>query len=212
MFTSLVFAASTLVSVVSAVNHTVSVGQAGKNIFEPTSLTNVAVGDFVSFRFVEKNHTVTQSTFPEPCVAKAGGINSGFVPVPAGSTNFPEWTIQVDNATAPLWFYCAQGAHCKAGMVFAINPTPEKTFAAFLATAQGTTAPPATGGSTGAGAAGPGSGVGVTGAGGASATPSGSDAGASQPTTPAGSGAITVSSARSLTLLATLGVIASLTL
>ena len=37
IFSSLVFAASALVSVVSAVNHTVTVGLDNKNIFEPTS-------------------------------------------------------------------------------------------------------------------------------------------------------------------------------
>jgi len=41
------------------------------------------------------------------------------------------------NGTDPLWFYCKTGAHCKGGMVFAINPTTDKTYAAFKATAQG---------------------------------------------------------------------------
>ncbi|KAF5315432.1 hypothetical protein D9619_007282 [Psilocybe cf. subviscida] len=211
IITSLVFAASALVSVVSAVNHTVTVGLDNKNIFEPTSLTNVAVGDFVAFKFATKNHTVTQSSFTEPCVAKPGGVNSGFVPVPAASTNLPEWTIQIDNVTAPLWFYCAQGAHCKAGMVFAVNPTPERTFAAFQATAQGTTAPPAPGGSTGAGAPQPGPGAGAAGSPSTNASATDS-AGASQPTTPASSATGLSSSARSMTLLAALGVVASLTL
>lgn len=212
IFTSLVFAASALVSVVSAVNHTVTVGLDNKNIFEPTSLTNVAVGDFVAFKFVTKNHTVTQSSFTEPCVAKAGGVNSGFVPVPASSTNFPEWTIQIDNVTAPLWFYCAQGAHCKAGMVFAVNPTPERTFAAFQATAQGTTAPATPSGTTGAGGSQPGPGAGAGASSSAGATGTDASAGASQPTTPASSALGLSSSASSMTLLAALGVVASLTL
>ena len=37
----------------------------------------------------------------------------------------------------PVWFYCATGAHCKAGMVFAVNPTADQTFAAFQAAAKG---------------------------------------------------------------------------
>ncbi|KIM43019.1 hypothetical protein M413DRAFT_393869 [Hebeloma cylindrosporum] len=131
-FTTFVASASVLASVVSAAQHNVVVGQGNANVFEPKFLEGVAAGDTISFKFVSKNHTVTQSTFPAPCVAKPDGVNSGFIPVDPTAATQPEWTIQIDNVTAPLWFYCAQGAHCKAGMVFAINPTPEKTFDAFL--------------------------------------------------------------------------------
>jgi uncharacterized membrane protein YgcG len=37
----------------------------------------------------------------------------------------------------PVWFFCATGAHCKSGMVFAVNPTANETFAAFQAAAKG---------------------------------------------------------------------------
>jgi hypothetical protein len=37
----------------------------------------------------------------------------------------------------PVWFFCATGAHCKSGMVFAVNPTASETFAAFQANAKG---------------------------------------------------------------------------
>jgi hypothetical protein len=38
-----------------------------------------------------------------------------------------------------VWAYCAQGAHCTAGMVFAINApdSGERTFSAFEALAKG---------------------------------------------------------------------------
>lgn len=125
----------------SAADHLVLVGDNGLD-YNPTSVT-AAVGDNVVFEFRSKNHTVTQSSFAQPCTflqtAAGPGVDSGFQPVPAGSTTFPQWSITIDNATAPLWFYCAQktpASHCAAGMVFAINPTAEKTFDAFQAAAK----------------------------------------------------------------------------
>jgi len=125
----------------SAADHLVLVGDGGL-VFNPTSVT-AAVGDNVIFEFRAKNHTVTQSSFAQPCnflqTANGPGVDSGYQPVAAGATSFPQWSITVDNATAPLWFYCAQknpASHCQAGMVFAINPTAEKSFDAFLANAK----------------------------------------------------------------------------
>ncbi|KAF8194223.1 hypothetical protein BJ912DRAFT_959825 [Pholiota molesta] len=152
-FASLALAVSTLAALVSGTNHSVVVGQNNQLTFEPNTLTGVQAGDFVSFKFVSKNHTVTQSTFAAPCAVKDGGVNSGYIPVAANATAFPEWTIQIDNATSPLWFFCEQGAHCKAGMVFAINPTADKSFSAFLATAQGSTPNTSATGTTPAGTA-----------------------------------------------------------
>ncbi|KAF8964233.1 hypothetical protein BDZ97DRAFT_920167 [Flammula alnicola] len=191
-FASFVLAVSAFVSVASAANFSVIVGQDTKNLFAPTSLTGVAIGDLVSFKFISKNHTVTQSSFTTPCVAKQGGVDSGFIPVATNATAFPEWTIKIDNVTAPLWFYCMQGTHCRGGMVFAINPTADKSFEAFLANAQGTTTtttntstPTTSGGTTTASTTG---------------------------TTAAGSGAFSLSVQKATTLLAALGLIASLTL
>ncbi|KAK0432742.1 uncharacterized protein EV420DRAFT_1655282 [Desarmillaria tabescens] len=81
------------------------------------------------------NHSATQSTFASPCTKS--GIDSGFVPIPANSTLFGQWTFTVDNSSTPLWFFCAQAGHCEKGMVFAVNPTQDKSFQAFLANAQG---------------------------------------------------------------------------
>jgi len=112
----------------------VTVGFNDTLVFNPTNLTGVANNDIVNFQFVTKNHSVTQSTFAAPCTA--AGVSSGFQDVsnPNAST-FPTWSITVENASAPLWFFCAQttanSTHCEAGMVFAINPSATKTFAAF---------------------------------------------------------------------------------
>jgi plastocyanin len=120
-------------------NFTVIVGGSGALTFNPTTV-NASVGDTIAFQFQSKNHTVTQSTFASPCqimTTPAAGIDSGFMPVAAGATSFPEWSFTMTNDSVPLWFYCRQTGHCKLGMVFAINPTESKTFAAFQAAAEG---------------------------------------------------------------------------
>lgn len=113
----------------------VTVGANGLT-FEPNQITAV-VGDVVNFEFHPKNHTVSQSTFAQPCTYKAGGVDSGFAPVAADATEFPVWTIKVTDL-APTWFFCAQGAHCTSGMVFAINvnTSSPNTFDAYMANAK----------------------------------------------------------------------------
>jgi plastocyanin len=150
-FTSATFAA--LATVASAVTTQVIVG-GGPLTYTPNQVM-AAVGDTIQFVFMPKNHTVTQSTFAAPCQALPGGQDSGFVPVSANATSTQAFTVTV-NATDPMWFYCRQFGHCQAGMVFAINPTANKTFAAFQAAANATNAttlapPSATSGTSGTG-------------------------------------------------------------
>ncbi|KAG9245477.1 hypothetical protein BJ878DRAFT_15102 [Calycina marina] len=117
-------------SAVAAATHQVVVGGSSGLVYTPETIT-AEVGDMVVFTFMSMNHTLTQSTFGEPCVKLAGGMASGFMPnvnntvVPA-----PQMAMQVTVAT-PLWFYCAQTAHCGKGMTFSINPTAEKSQALF---------------------------------------------------------------------------------
>ena len=64
------------------------------------------------------------------------------MPVDTAATTFPTWNVTV-NDTNPLWFYCKQhspdgSSHCGAGMVFAVNPTAEKSIDAFIAAAKAT--------------------------------------------------------------------------
>ncbi|KAH9013073.1 Cupredoxin [Lactarius pseudohatsudake] len=118
-------------------NIQVQVGSNGLS-FSPSSV-NASVGDTVSFVFFPKNHTVTQSSFAAPCQPLASGIDSGFQPVAAGATTAPSFTLTV-NATTPLWFYCRQSTHCESGMVFAINPTADKSFETYQATAKASSA------------------------------------------------------------------------
>lgn len=107
----------------AATIHDVQVGADGLS-FTPEALS-ANPGDVVSFHFVAKNHTASQSSFASPCGQLAGGFDSGFMPVAAGSTNFPTFNYTV-TSTSPVWVHCKQAAdtpasHCGAGMVFAIN-------------------------------------------------------------------------------------------
>lgn len=124
-----------------AVDVAVDVGRDGTLAFSPPAVY-AAVGDIVTFTFWPKNHSVTQVTFSEPCARPAGraGIDSGFVPVDAPGPGTQPMALNVTTA-APLWFACMQPGHCQQGMVFAINSTPEKSFAAFLAAAMRASAP-----------------------------------------------------------------------
>ncbi|KAG8743889.1 hypothetical protein FRC10_011179 [Ceratobasidium sp. 414] len=131
-------------ALVSAANITIAVGGNGALTYTPSNIT-AAVGDFVEFEFRDKNHTVTQSTFADPCTpfknATTGeaGLSSGFQAVAAGATQFPVWTIQIAETT-PIWMFCLQGKHCANGMVFSINAneSSDKSYAAYKARAEAT--------------------------------------------------------------------------
>ncbi|PFH54166.1 hypothetical protein AMATHDRAFT_135852 [Amanita thiersii Skay4041] len=121
---------------VSAKTFNVAVGDNNGLVFNPTSITGAVAGDQVVFTFMSKNHSATQSTFDNPCAPGGDGLNSGFQAVPQNSTQAFQWKITLDatSASKPLWFYCAQTVpvnHCHTGMVFAVNPTPDKSFDAF---------------------------------------------------------------------------------
>ncbi|KAJ7784297.1 Cupredoxin [Mycena metata] len=140
----LFFALATLVSAASAATITVQVGANGTLAYNPTSVT-AAQGDEIVFQFLAKNHTVTQSTFAAPCdimTTPMAGIDSGFQFVAPNATQIPQYSFTVNNATTPLWFFCAQTGHCQKGMVFAVNAatTGAKTFSAFQTAAMGASA------------------------------------------------------------------------
>ncbi|KAK6080471.1 extracellular serine-rich protein [Seiridium cupressi] len=125
-FTTLALAA--LLGLASAQTvHVVSVATTNNSlIFTPDNI-QVPAGDMVQFQFRAGNHSVVQSTFDAPCSpisehTNQTGAFSGFQPVAASSSTgmVPTWTVMVAN-TNPLWFYCATGKHCQAGMVMVIN-------------------------------------------------------------------------------------------
>jgi len=109
---------------VSATVYDIQVGKDGQLAYSPEAIS-AQVGDQVVFHFNPKNHTVTQSSFAQPCGHKDGGFDSSFMPVMANSTQAqPTFTIQV-NDTKPIWVYCRQTGHCGKGMVFAVNCGPD---------------------------------------------------------------------------------------
>ncbi|KAM0330732.1 hypothetical protein ACHAQA_003684 [Verticillium albo-atrum] len=104
----------------------------GSLTFSPEKIT-APPGSMVQFQFMGGNHTVTQSTFDNPCqpmgtvqtdpnAAPQQGIFSGYVPV-AASANMgqrPVFSVMV-NDTKPIWLFCQQGPHCQRGMAMVIN-------------------------------------------------------------------------------------------
>jgi len=187
--------------VVNAADILVKVGANDSLIFEPSNITAQA-GDTISFQFQGKNHSVTQSTFANPCelmTTPTVGVNSGFMFVEPNATSLPQWSITVNNSTTPLWFFCAQTnplVHCQKGMVFSVNAPAAKTFAMFQAAAE------ASGGNTTTGASSSGSAT-PSGTGSSGSSASGTSGAASTSTT-AKNGAIKLggSAAGALTVAA----------
>jgi plastocyanin len=107
----------------AAAVHDVQVGVPGKLLYDPEAIF-AEPGDQVIFHFTPKAHSVTQSSFADPCGPKPGGLDSGLMPVAVNQTdNFPTYTVTVPDKQ-PMWFYCKQtnpALHCGKGMVFAIN-------------------------------------------------------------------------------------------
>jgi len=146
--------ALSLASVVAA-QQTVQVGstvsaQGGVFQFIPPSIT-AKNGTVVTFKFsgIPGNHSVTQSSFADPCDPLAGGFDSGFVYIPTSETEIPEFNITITDDSKPIWFYCKQlkpTAHCIDGMVGAINaPSTGNTFASFQSAAKAFTGTPGQG-------------------------------------------------------------------
>ncbi|KAE8446290.1 hypothetical protein EG329_012376 [Mollisiaceae sp. DMI_Dod_QoI] len=105
--------------------HVVQVGAANGTLAYFPNNIKAAVGDMVQFQFAPANHTVTQSTFDQPCMPIAmnsniTGVYSGFMPTTATATTTPTYTIMI-NSTTPMWLYCSQGKHCQNGMTMVIN-------------------------------------------------------------------------------------------
>lgn len=122
----------------------VIVGGANGNLSFTPNRVSASPRDTIKFVFQVKNHTVTQSSFAAPCLPLTNkttgeriGFNSGFFPVAANTTDFPTWSLTINN-TSPIWAYCGQAGHCGAGMVFAVNSDESsgQTFTAFQSLAK----------------------------------------------------------------------------
>ncbi|RGP59708.1 extracellular serine-rich protein [Fusarium sporotrichioides] len=135
-------------SVVSAAKHMVKVGDGGLT-FEPAE-TTAKVGDTVEFHFYKGTHNVAQSSFGKPCEPiNSTAFFSGTWDVKEGMSD-KVFTLNVTTED-PIWYYCAVGGHCQAGMVGAINaPTSgQRSYANFAKAAEDSddsVAPRSTGG------------------------------------------------------------------
>ena len=118
---STIFTATAVAGSAMAADHVVVVGKDGLS-FVPNT-TTAAKGDTVTFKFWPQSHSVAQGPFGKPCEPLDNGFWSGYVPTndttKAASETFM-YTVQ--NASAPVWFYCTRAKHCQGGMVGVINP------------------------------------------------------------------------------------------
>ncbi|KAF9463424.1 hypothetical protein BDZ94DRAFT_1258774 [Collybia nuda] len=123
-----------------AVSHAVTIGLNNTLTFTPNQLV-AAIGDTITFTVVARNHSTTTTNFsgkvcpPPPGGVGATGWDSGFMSDLDGS--LPHFTYTVVD-TLPHFAACMQnaGAHCKAGMTFALNPTTDQSYDQFLANAK----------------------------------------------------------------------------
>jgi len=114
----------------------VLVGNLQGNTTYTPPYVNAPVNSSIVFTFASKNHTVTESSFEDPCTANSLGVDSGFNhAVAPGEIVNGTFVVNV-TSNDPRWFYCRQINHCPMGMVFAINPTEDQTFADFQARAK----------------------------------------------------------------------------
>ncbi|PFH48253.1 hypothetical protein AMATHDRAFT_42385 [Amanita thiersii Skay4041] len=131
-------------------------------MYSPNNIT-ASNGTVITFRFSGSpgNHSVTQSTFSNPCNPMASGFDSGNVFIPPSFTGEPPtWNLTITDDTRPIWFFCkalVPQPHCQAGMVGGINvPTSgSNTLENFMQAAHNQQAPSnqGQGGLSGAGAA-----------------------------------------------------------
>ncbi|PCD19385.1 hypothetical protein FGRA07_06190 [Fusarium graminearum] len=95
--------------------------------FWPEKIT-AEPGTMVQFQFWTGNHTVTQSTFDDPCMPignvnpSVEGVYSGYMPVAASMSKgmIPTYTITIKDKK-PMWLFCSKAQHCQGGMSMVIN-------------------------------------------------------------------------------------------
>ncbi|KAJ7062367.1 hypothetical protein C8F01DRAFT_1252187 [Mycena amicta] len=127
---------------VLATDFAITIGLNNTLTFTPDQVV-AAIGDTLTFTVVARNHSTTTTNFegaicpPPPGGVGENGWDSGFLSDLDGS--LPTFTYTVVD-TEPHFAACMQaaGAHCHAGMTFALNPTAEMTYDQFKANAVNT--------------------------------------------------------------------------
>lgn len=136
------FVASYILLLVKA-THTVIVGSKGP--FYNPAVIYAQQNETIVFEFAGDFHSVTQSSFDDPCTPLPGGFDSGIAG--AGATApIPSWALVITNASAPIWFFCTvvqPSSFCHLGMVGVINPYNTSMYNKFAALAKVITGTPA---------------------------------------------------------------------
>jgi plastocyanin len=111
----------------TGVTHTVVAGLGGLR-FDPDNVF-AEIGDIVQWNFLPKNHSVAKSSFGKPCIPEENGVSffSGFNFVTNENLAPDVFQIVVEDKT-PIWYYCAQGTHCRDRMVGVINQKVDSAF------------------------------------------------------------------------------------
>ncbi|KAF2471382.1 uncharacterized protein BDR25DRAFT_334001 [Lindgomyces ingoldianus] len=110
---------------------TVKVG-AGEFAYNPANLSDVHVGDTVSFEFYPLDHSVARAEFGSACVPYeyTGKNKVGFYSGTENVTTVNDlkyWNLTI-NDTAPIFYYCTAPGSCKDHqMVGVINPNATQT-------------------------------------------------------------------------------------
>lgn len=100
----------------------VTVGSGGNLIFDPSTV-DATKGTVIRFNFLALNHSLTQSTYQNPCESN-GQFDTHFAqfnPKNESGEFLVDFLVETDS---PSWFYCAQTigkSHCSEGMVFSLN-------------------------------------------------------------------------------------------
>ncbi|KZT25026.1 hypothetical protein NEOLEDRAFT_1178781 [Neolentinus lepideus HHB14362 ss-1] len=128
----------------SQTTHLVTVGTSGSFYDPPT--VSAQKGDIVRFLFTSSDHTVTQSTYENPCIPLPGGFNSGLIgPAINTSANLLSWDLVVADDTQPIWYFCqgvSPASHCAAGMAGVINPPSIALWDNFISAAKAVSGTP----------------------------------------------------------------------
>ncbi|KAH9476567.1 hypothetical protein JR316_0010479 [Psilocybe cubensis] len=135
--------------VTAQTTHTVKVGLQG-SFFDPATIS-AGLNDTITFIFAGFFHTVTQSSFANPCSPLPGGFSSGPAGTQNNDTQHPmTWDLHITNVSEPIWFFCEMTqptSHCAvSGMVgryiSVINPPSIAAYTSFRAAAQQVTGTP----------------------------------------------------------------------
>ncbi|KAJ7201766.1 hypothetical protein C8J57DRAFT_1624528 [Mycena rebaudengoi] len=121
-----------------AVNHAVSIGFGGALVFNPNQVT-AAIGDTVTFTVVNGNHSTTTTVLAAQSAPRPGGVGPTDGTLASCRILMGPCLISLHrrrHRAALCGLHANAGAHCRAGMTFALNPTAaDMTYDQFKANA-----------------------------------------------------------------------------